>query len=146
MHLNIRKDPRHVTLPAAGGLSFSFVGPDRNQHLRNIAIILGLTLAVWLVPGGNTASVTIGNLLGIIFIGGILFLGFRLYMEHRETIFGLEERQRGILYAAVALGAITLVATRRMWDAGGLGAVLWLAFIAAAVYGLYGVWRSYRTY
>jgi len=122
------------------------VGPDRNKHLRNIAIIVGLALAVWLVPGGNTASLTIGNLLGIVFIGGILFLGFRLYMEHRETIFGLEERQRGILYASIALAAITLVATRRMWDSGGLGAVLWLAFIGAAVYGLYGVWRAYRTY
>jgi hypothetical protein len=122
------------------------VGPDRNKHLRNIAIIIGLALVVWLVPGGNTASLTIGNLLGIVFIGGILFLGFRLYMEHRETIFGLEERQRGILYASIALGAITLVATRRMWDSGGLGAVLWLAFIGAAVYGLYGVWRAYRTY
>ena len=122
------------------------MGPDRNKHLRNIAIIVGLALAVWLVPGGNTASLTIGNLLGIVFIGGILFLGFRLYMEHRETIFGLEERQRGILYASIALAAITLVATRRMWDSGGLGAVLWLAFIGAAVYGLYGAWRAYRTY
>jgi hypothetical protein len=122
------------------------VGPDRNKHLRNIAIVVGLALVVWLVPGGNTASLTIGNLLGIIFIGGILFLGFRLYMEHKETIFGLEERQRGILYASIALAAITLVATRRMWDSGGLGAILWLAFIGAAVYGLYGVWRAYRTY
>ena len=122
------------------------MGPDRNTHLRNIAIVVGLALVVWLVPGGGTASLTIGNLLGIIFIGGILFLGYRLYMEHRGTIFGLEERQRGILYASIALAAITLVATRRMWDSGGLGAVLWLAFIGAAVYGLYGVWRAYRTY
>ena len=28
-----------------------------------------------------------------------MFLGYRLYMENRETIFGLEERQRGVLYA-----------------------------------------------
>lgn len=122
------------------------MGPDRNKHLRNIAIVLALALAVWLVPGGDTASETIGNLLGIIFIGGLLFLGYRLYMEHRYTIFGLEERQRGILYASLALAAITLVATGRMWDAGGIGAVLWLAFIGGAVYGLYSVWRSYRTY
>jgi hypothetical protein len=122
------------------------VGPDRNTHLRNIAIIVALAAAVWLLPGGDAASVTISNLLGIIFIGGVLFFGYRLYMEHRETIFGLEERQRGILYASVALGAITLVATRRMWDEGGLGAVLWLAFISAAIWGLYSVWRAYREY
>lgn len=122
------------------------MGPDRNTHLRNIAIVIVLAVIVWQLPGGGTAASTINNLLGVIFIGGLLFFGYRMYMEHRETIFGLEERQRGILYAAIALGAITLVATQRMWDEGGLGAVLWLAFITLAIWGLYSVWRAYREY
>jgi hypothetical protein len=122
------------------------VGPDRGKHIRNILIIIALALVVWLVPGGDAASVTISNLLTIVFVGGLLFLGYRLYMENRDTIFGLEERQRGMLYAAVALIAITLVATARMWDAGGLGAIVWLALIGAGVYALYSVWRAYRTY
>ena len=122
------------------------MGPDGAKHLRNIAIIIGLALVVWLVPGGNTASLTISNLLTIVFIGGLLFLGYRLYVEHRESIFGLEERERGILYAAIALGTITLVATRRMWDEGGLGAMLWLAFLGLAIWGLVRVWRAYREY
>jgi hypothetical protein len=122
------------------------VGPDRNKHLRNIAIVVILAVVVWQVPGGGTASVTINNLLGVIFIGGLLFFAYRFYMEHRESIFGLEERQRGILYAAIALGAITLVATKRMWDSGGLGAILWLAFLSLAIWGLYSVWRAYRSY
>ena len=122
------------------------MGPDRGKHIRNILIIIGLALAVWLVPGGDAASVTVSNLLTIIFVGGLLFLAYRLYMENRETIFGLEERQRGILYAALALIAITLVATRRMWDAGGLGAIVWLMMLGAGVYALVGVWRAYREY
>ncbi len=122
------------------------MGPDRGKHIRNIAIILAITLVVWLVPGGDAAGRTIDNLLGIVFIGGLLFFSYRLYMEHRETIFGLEERQRGIFYAALALGAITLVATRRMWDEGGLGAILWLSFIGLAVWGLVTTWRAYREY
>ena len=122
------------------------MGPDRNTHLRNIAIVIVLAIIVWQLPGGGTAAATINNLLGVIFIGGLLFFGYRMYMEHRDTIFGLEERQRGILYAAIALGAITLVATQRMWDEGGLGAVLWLAFITLAIWGLYSVWRAYREY
>ncbi len=120
---------------------------ERGKHIRNVAIIVALALVVWLVPGGERASVTISNLLTIIFVGGLLFFGYRIYMEHRETIFGLAERQRGILYAALALGTITVVATRRMWqDGGGLGAILWLAFLAAAIYGLVYVWRAYREY
>jgi hypothetical protein len=122
------------------------VGPDTGKHLRNIAIIVGLAVAVWLVPGGDTASVTISNLLSIIFVGGLLFFGYRLYMEHRDSVFGLEERTRGILYAAIALGAITLVATSRMWDEGGLGALLWLGFMVLAIWGLVYVWRAYREY
>jgi hypothetical protein len=122
------------------------VGPDTGKHLRNIAIVILLAVIVWQVPGGSTSAATINNILGLIFIGGLLFFGYRMYMENRDTIYGLGERQRGILYASVALGAITLVATQRMWNSGGLGAVLWLAFISAAVYGLYTVFRAYREY
>jgi hypothetical protein len=123
------------------------VESERGKHYRNGAIILALALIVWLVPGGERASVTISNLLTIVFVGGLLFFGYRIYMEHRETIFGLAERQRGILYAAIALATITIVATRRMWqDGGGLGAILWLAFLGLAIYGLVYVWRAYREY
>jgi hypothetical protein len=122
------------------------VGSERGKHLRNIAIIVLLAVAVWQVPGGDTAGATVSNLLTTIFVGGLLFFGYRMYMEHRETLFGLTERQRGILYAAAALATITIVATRRMWDEGGLGAILWLAFLALSVYAVLSVWRAYREY
>jgi len=122
------------------------VGPDRGKHIRNILIIVVLAVIVWQVPGGASAAGTISNILSLIFVGGLLFLGFRLYMENRDTIFGLDERQRGVLYAGIALLAITLVATRRMWTAGGLGAIVWLALMGAGVYAVYGVWRAYREY
>ena len=122
------------------------MGPDRGTHLRNIAIVVLLAVAVWQVPGGDRAGSTVANVLSIIFLGGLLFLGYRLYMENRETIFGLEERQRGVLYAAIALIAITLVATRRMWEAGGVGAIVWLMMIGAGVYALIAVWRAHRAY
>ena len=122
------------------------MGPDGGKHIRNIAIVLVLAVAVWQVPGGDRAGTTVANVLSIIFIGGLLFLGFRLYMENRGTIFGLEERQRGVLYAGAALIAITLVATRRMWEAGGIGAIVWLMMLGAGVYAIVGVWRAYREY
>jgi hypothetical protein len=122
------------------------VGPDSGKHIRNILIVIVLALIVWRVPGGARAGDTVSNILSIVFVGGLLFFGYRLYMEHRDTIFGLEERQRGILYAGLALIAITLVATRRMWNDGGIGAVVWLALIGAGAYAVYGVWRAYREY
>jgi hypothetical protein len=122
------------------------VGPDRGKHLRNILILICLALAVWLIPGGATAGATLSNLLAIVFVGALLFFGYRIYMENRDTLFGLEERQRGLLYAGIAVIAITLVATRRMWDAGGLGALVWLMLIGAGVYAIFGTWRAYRQY
>jgi uncharacterized protein YacL len=122
------------------------VGPDRAKHIRNVLIIVGLALAVWLLPGGDTGSNTVYNLLTVILTAGLLFFGFRLYMEHRATIFGLEDRQRGILYAAVALAGFAIIATSKLWDEGGLGALIWFGLIGLAVYGMYTVWRTYQEY
>ena len=122
------------------------MGPDRNKHIRNVAIILALSIAVWKVPGGGTASATIRNVFSVLFLAGLFFLGYRTYMEHRITLFGLEERQRGLLYGALALLAFALVATNRMWAAGVLGGFLWLAMLGAAGWALYSVWRAYQTY
>jgi hypothetical protein len=122
------------------------VGPDGIKHLRNVAIIIVLAVAVWKLPAGGTASATISNILSVLFVGGLLFLGYRLYTERREVIMGLEDRLRGILYGSLALGIITLVATRKWWNAGGVGTLVWLALMCLAVYGVYYVWRAYRTY
>ena len=65
------------------------MGPDRNTHLRNFAILILIAVAVWQLPGGGTATATINNVLGLIFAGGIVFLGYRMYMEHRSTLFML---------------------------------------------------------
>jgi len=122
------------------------MGPDRNKHLRNIAIILLLAVAVWKLPGGGTASRTIENIFAVLFVAGMAFFGYRMYMEHRESIFSLGERQRAIMYGAIALAAFALIATRRLWDAGGLGAMLWLLMLGASGWALYSVWRAYKTY
>ena len=122
------------------------MGPDRNTHIRNFAIVLALAVAVWQLPGGGTGAATIGNIFSVLFLGGMFFFGYRLYMEHRATIFGLGDRQRGILYGAVALAGFALIATSKLWDEGGLGALIWFGLIALAAYGMYTVWRTYQEY
>ena len=122
------------------------VGPDRAKHIRNVLIIVGLALAVWLLPGGDTGSNTVYNVLTVVLTAGLLFFGFRLYMEHRATIFGLEDRQRGIAYGAVALAAFAIIATSKLWDQKGFGPLLWLGMLGLASWALYSVWRSYKEY
>ena len=42
--------------PEAARAIVSVVGPDRNTHLRNAGIVLLLAVAVWQLPGGDTAA------------------------------------------------------------------------------------------
>jgi hypothetical protein len=122
------------------------VGPDRNKHLRNAAIVVLLAVAVWKLPGGGTAAAVINNVLGLSFAGGIVFFGYRLYIEHRSSLFMLEDRTRALLYGSGVLAAFALIATRRLWDEGGVGALIWLALLGAAAYGVMTVYRASRDY
>jgi hypothetical protein len=122
------------------------VGPDRAKHIRNILIIVALALVVWLVPGGGTGSSTIYNVLTIILTAGLLFFGYRLYMENRATIFGLGDNQRAVLYGSVTIATVALLATNKLWDQGGLGALVWFALLSLAGWGIYRVWREYSEY
>jgi hypothetical protein len=122
------------------------VGPDRNTHLRNFGILLVLAVAVWQLPGGDTAAATISNILGILFASGLVFFGYRMYMEHRSSLFILEDRVRALLYGSFVLIALALVGTQRFWDEGGLGVLIWLGLIGAGVYGCVTVYRASREY
>jgi hypothetical protein len=122
------------------------VGPDRNANLRNGAIVLLLAVVVWKLPGGGTAADVVSNLLGLIFAGGIVFFGYRLYMEHRSSLFMFEDKTRALLYACGVLLAFALLGTRELWDQGGIGVLVWLALIGAATYGLVTVYRASREY
>ncbi|HVL96200.1 MAG TPA: hypothetical protein VM266_10115 [Solirubrobacteraceae bacterium] len=119
---------------------------ERGKTLRNVAIVLGLAAIVWGVPGGDQASAVIGNLLSVILIAGLAFFAYRLYMEHRVTLFDLPDNHRVLLYGAAALVVITLVSTGRMWDSGGPWVLLWFALLGMAAYGFVVVIRARREY
>jgi len=116
------------------------------KTFRNVGIILVLALLVWLLPQGATGAQTVSNLLSVIFLAGLAFFAYRMYMENRTALFDLPERSRVLLYGSVALLLITLTATSRMWNASGGFILLWFALIGLAVYGFAIVLRAYRDY
>jgi hypothetical protein len=122
------------------------VGPDSRKHVRNILILLVLAAVVWQLPGGRTGTYTIYNLLTVILTAGLLFFGYRIYMENRGTLFGLGDRNRGLLYGSVALVAFGLIATTRLWNGGGIGVLLWIGLIGLGAWGIYSAWRAYQAY
>ena len=122
------------------------MGPDRNTHIRNFAILILIAVAVWQLPGGGTATNVVQNVLGVIFAGGLVFFGYRMYMEHRQDIFMLEDRARALLYFSFVMIALALIATSRLFDEGGIGVIVWLMLIGAGVYGCVVVYRGSREY
>ena len=122
------------------------MGPDRNKLLRNFGILILIAVAVWQLPGGGTATAIVNNILGLLFAGGLVFFGYRTYMEQRTNLFTLEDRVRALLYGSITLIAFALVATQRLWDEGGFGVLVWLALIGAGVYGCVTVYRTSREY
>ncbi len=117
----------------------------RAGTIRNVAIVLLLAAAVEFLPGGGRAANTFRSLLWVAFAAGIGYMGVRLYREHRISLYSLGARHRGMLYGAVALGAILIAACTRMWQTGG-GELAWFALLGVAVYLLMVVYRFWRSY
>jgi hypothetical protein len=113
---------------------------------RNIAIIALVALAITVIPGGGPTLDVILTIITLAFFTAIALLGYRLYREHHFTLDALEHRQRLVLYSSVGLAFLTFAATQRMFDAGGLGALGWIALLGLASYGVFWVFTQARRY
>ncbi len=51
-----------------------------------------------------------------------------------------------MLYASVGLAFVTFAATQRLFEAGGLGALGWIALLGLASYGVFWVFTQSRRY
>ncbi|MFP5361392.1 MAG: hypothetical protein ACLGI5_01530 [Thermoleophilia bacterium] len=115
------------------------------EAARNIAIVVLLGLAVWLLPGGGEGADLLIRLLNAIFIVLIALGCAMLYRRFRGEIFSLGDQWRFALYAAIGIAVVTVAASGRLFDTPA-GAVAWFALIGAASYTLYLVWQRYRSY
>lgn len=116
-----------------------------NRTVRNVLIVFALAAAVYAIPtAGDTASF-ISSALGVAMLGLLAWFAAKFYLEHRYDIDGLGDNQRAVLYSALAAIVFLLAARTKLLGTGG-GTILWFAIAGAAAYGLYAVWRHWRTY
>jgi hypothetical protein len=118
---------------------------DRRKNVRNIAIVVAIAAAVYLLPAGGHVANTFEGALWVAFGVGIAYFGLRMYREHRVSLYSLGDRHRALLYGAVALGVFLYAARRRMWETGS-GELLWFVLLACIVYALLEVFRHSRSY
>lgn len=118
---------------------------DRVKNARNVAIVLLIAAAVEFLPGGGRAANTFSAFLSVVFAAGLGYMGVRLYRERRVDIYGLGDRQRALLYGALAVGVFAAAARPRMWQTA-FGEFLWFVLVGLVVYTLVAVYRFARTY
>jgi hypothetical protein len=116
-----------------------------DKNVRNVIIVLAVAAVIDLVPGGGPASSVIIQIISLAFLASIAWVASRLYREHRVALYGLGDRSRTILYAAVAVATLTLTASGRLLVSPA-GSLAWLFLIAGAAYAVFAVFRSARGY
>ncbi|HEX8084254.1 MAG TPA: hypothetical protein VF529_08185 [Solirubrobacteraceae bacterium] len=112
---------------------------------RNIAIIVLIALAVWLVPGGGTAAGIVGALISIAFGVAIWFALVYVYRNFRTTIYSLGDQNRGLLYGGLAAILFLGASAERFFETA-LGTFVWFAVLGGAAYCLFAVFRTWREY
>ncbi len=104
-----------------------------------------IALALTVLPGGGPALEVALAVLSIFFFTLIAVMGYRLYHQFGFELDSLQDSQRLVLYGSMGLALLTFCATRRLFDTGGAGAVVWMALLALCSYGVYWVWTQYRS-
>jgi drug/metabolite transporter (DMT)-like permease len=115
------------------------------KNARNIVIVLALAALVVLIPGGGAGANTAIQAIWLAFLGSFAWVAYVLYRERRITLYSLGDAKRAVLYAAVAVGTLTVVAGPRLRETS-TGKVVWIALLAVAAYAVFAVVWSARRY
>jgi hypothetical protein len=111
-----------------------------------LGVVALVALVLVVLPGGGDAVNVVLSMLSIVFLAAIALLGYRLYRQYHLEIDTLEPTARLALYSSLGLAILTVVATNRLFDVGGVGILAWFALLALCSYGIYWVWVQYRSY
>jgi len=115
------------------------------KALRNFAIIAVLAFAVAELPGGGNVADGILAAMTVIFVGLLGFALYAAYRNNRMAFLALDEIQRRTFI--VSAGAIALmVAGMDELFRTGLGALLWVAVVAFAVFTMVRAVLESRSY
>jgi Kef-type K+ transport system membrane component KefB len=115
------------------------------KHARNVAIIMLVALAVVALPGGGATAGLVGAILSLLIAALLAYFAGRFYRDHQVDLYGLGDRDRGILY--LSLGAIVVIFAAS-WRLSGstVGTLVEIAAFALCGGGLYRVYRNWRRY
>jgi hypothetical protein len=109
-----------------------------------IGIIAVVALLIVALPSGGSLVDLVNNTLNAIFLTIIGFGVVRLYRTQGEWLSSLSERDRGIVYGAIAVATLSVVAIDRFRSLWNGGVVLVILIVGACAFAIYWVWRESR--
>jgi hypothetical protein len=116
-----------------------------NPNVRNVIIVLLIAALVVAIPGGGTGANTLIAAISLLFFGSFVFIGSRMYREHRVAIYSLGDGRRAIVYGAAAVAVLVISATSKMWSSG-VGTIAWILLLGASAYAAFAVIWAQREY
>lgn len=118
---------------------------DRKRMYIGIAIIAVIAFLIVALPSGGDATRLISDSLQAAFLAAMAVAGVRVYRTQGEWLNGLTDRNRGILFGAIATALVTVVAHGRFMDMTG-GIVLEIIIYGGCGLAVFLVWRDSRRY
>jgi hypothetical protein len=112
---------------------------------RNVAIIVLLALGVGFLPGGGNAVEAVFTAIIMGFLAGITWMLYTLSRENQLTLATLSDGRRAIFFGAFGMLALLIAWQDKLWSTG-VGTLLWLLLLAAAVVAIWRVWSEANSY
>ena len=109
-------------------------------------IIALIALAFTVAPNGDATLSAVLTTLSIVFFVALALFAYRAYHQYSFTRESLSDRQTWVLYGAIGVALLNFTATSRLFNAGGLGVLVWLMILGACSYGVMWVYVSYTRY
>lgn len=109
-----------------------------------IAVLALVALAIVALPSGGAFVSLLSNTINAVFLVLIAFGLVALYRNQREWLSGLSDRDRGIVYGAISVGLLAIVAKGRFEALWNGGIVLMILVLASCAFAIWWVWRESR--
>ncbi|MBI4898214.1 MAG: hypothetical protein HY827_07585 [Actinobacteria bacterium] len=120
---------------------------DRKRMIVGVVAILVVAGVLVAAPRGSDVTQVISAALQAGFLAAGAAAGWRTYRAQSGRLAELPDRDRAVLFGALALATLTIVGRARFDEiAGSAGLLLWLCTLGGCGAALYWVWRESRRY
>lgn len=114
------------------------------RTLIGLAVIALIAFLLVAMPSGGVAMELVNNSIQAAFLVLIAYSLTMLYRSQADWLGSLSDRDRGIVYGAVAVGLLSIIAVDRFRDLWNGGIVLVVLILAACGGSIWWVWRESR--